>query len=144
MPSYLLNANVTWAVGEVADSAVGSGTRWRRSRANGNTVTNHERVVACEDLLDEEPHEPLPLHDVERLGRPRQARQKHQEGFGETQMRGTVASLFHPRVQLLSQRLLALTQQRPCGRCRHPTPRDESQPDPISIMLEAGRGGVGR
>ena len=28
------------------------------------------------------------------------------------QMRGAVASLFHQRVQLVSQRLLALTQQR--------------------------------
>ena len=75
-------------------------------------MANHDRVVADEDLLDEEPHDPLPFQDVERLGRRPQARQKRREGFSETQMRGAVASLFHQRVQLLSQRLLALTQQR--------------------------------
>ena len=75
-------------------------------------MANHERVVADEDLLDEEPHDPLPLHDIERLGRRPQARQKRREGFGETQMRGAVASLFHQRIQLLLQRLFALTQQR--------------------------------
>ena len=66
--------------------AVRSGTRWRRSRGNGNAVANHDRVVADEDLLDEEPHDPLPFQDVERLGRRPQARQKRREGFSETQM----------------------------------------------------------
>ena len=66
-------------VGDFGGVAVRTGTRWRRSRGNGNTVANHERVVADEDLLDEEPHDPLPLHDVERLGRRPQARQKRRE-----------------------------------------------------------------
>lgn len=41
-----------------------------------------------------------------------QARHERREGFGEMQMRGAVASLLHLRVQLVSQRLSALTQQR--------------------------------
>ena len=41
-----------------------------------------------------------------------QARQKRREGFGQTQMRGAVAGLLHQGVQLVPQRLLALTQQR--------------------------------
>ena len=95
-----------------AGVAVRSGSRWRRSRGNGDAVANHDRVVADEHLFDEEPHDPLPLQDVEGLGRRPQACQERREGFGETQMRGAVASLFHQRVQLVSQRLLALTQQR--------------------------------
>ena len=92
--------------------AVRSGSRWRGSRENGGAVANHDRVVTDEHLFDEEPHDPLPLQDVEGLGRRPQACQERREGFGETQMRGAVASLFHQRVQLVSQRLLALTQQR--------------------------------
>ena len=75
-------------------------------------MANHDRVVVDENVLDEKPHDPLPFHDVECLSRRPQARQKRREGFGEMQMRGAVASLFHQRVQLVSQRLLALTQQR--------------------------------
>ena len=65
-------------------------------------MANHERVVADEDLLDEEPHDPLPLQDVERLSRRSQARQKRREGFSQAQMRGTIVGLFHQRVQLVS------------------------------------------
>ena len=82
--------------------AVRSGSRWRRSRGNGDAVdavANHDRVVADEHVFDEEPHDPLPLQDVEGFGRRPQACQERREGFGETQMRGAVANLFHQRVQ---------------------------------------------
>ena len=75
-------------------------------------MANRDRVVADENLLDEESDDPLPLQDVERLGRRPQARQKRREGFSQAQMRGTIVGLFHQRVQLALQRLLALTQQR--------------------------------
>ena len=35
-----------------------------------------------------------------------------EEGFSQAQMRGTIVGLFHQRVQLAFQRLLALTEQR--------------------------------
>ena len=62
-------------VGDFGGVAVRTGTRWPRSRGNGNAVTNHDRVVDDEDLLDEESHDPLLLQDVERLSRRPQARQ---------------------------------------------------------------------
>ena len=74
-------------------------------------MADHDRVVADDHLFDEEPHDALALQDIEGLGRRPQTCQERREGFGETQMRGAVASLFHQRVQLVSQRLLALTQQ---------------------------------
>ena len=111
MRSYALNAKkVTWMVG-VGGVAVRTGTRCRRPRGNGDAVTNRDRVVADENLLDEESDDPLPFQDVERLGRRPQARQKRRESFSQAQMRGTIVGLFHQRVQLALQRLLALTQQ---------------------------------
>ena len=81
MQSYALNANGNLMMGDFRGVAVRTGTRWRRPRGNGNAVANRDRVVADENLLDEESHDPLPLQDVERLGRRPQARQKRREGF---------------------------------------------------------------
>ena len=67
MQSYALNANGNLMVGDFRGVAVRTGTRWRRPRGNGNAVANRDRVVADENLLDEESHDPLPLKDVERL-----------------------------------------------------------------------------
>ena len=60
-------------VGGFGGVAGRTGTRWRRSRGNGNAVANHDRVVADENLLDEESHDPLPLRNFERLSRRPQA-----------------------------------------------------------------------
>ena len=68
------------------------------------------------DLFSNAEFDPLPLQDVERLGRRPQARQKRQEGFSQAQMRGTIVGLFHQSVPLALQLLLALTQQTACAR----------------------------
>ena len=53
-----------------------SGSRWRRSRGNGDAVADQDRVVADDHLFDEEPHDPLPLQDIKGLGRRPQACQE--------------------------------------------------------------------
>ena len=63
-------------------------------------MADHDRVVVDEDLLDDEPHDSLPLHDVERLGRRAQAREKRRQGLGQAQMGGALASLLDQGVQL--------------------------------------------
>ena len=51
-------------------------------RAHRNTVADHDRVVIDEHLLDDGAHDSLPLHDIERLGRRAQTREKRREGLG--------------------------------------------------------------
>ena len=95
-------------VGEVAGVAVRSGTRWRRSRGTGCS----RESLFLSSLTRTSFDDPLSFQDVECLGGCSQARQETPRGFGEMQMRGDVASPFHRRVQLVLQRLFALTQQR--------------------------------
>ena len=65
-------------------------------------MADHDRVVIDEDLFDDEAHDSLPLHDVERRGRRTQAREKRRQGLGQAQMRGARASLLDQSVQLVA------------------------------------------
>ena len=76
--------------------------RWRRPRGHRNAVADHDLVVIDEDLLDDEAHDSLPLHDVERRGRRAQAREKRRQGLGQAQVRGALASLLDQSVQLVA------------------------------------------
>ena len=82
-----VTSRVRGVVGVVVRSAV---VRWRRSRGHRNAVADHDRVVIDEDLLDDEAHDSLPLHDVERLGRRAQAREKRRQGLGQAQVGGAL------------------------------------------------------
>ena len=83
-----VTSRVRGVVGVVVRSAT---VRWRWPRGYGNAVADHDLVVIDEDLLDDEAHDSLPLHDVERLGRRAQAREKRRQGLGQAQMRGAGA-----------------------------------------------------
>ena len=86
----------------VGDGPEGTGMQWRITIVSSLTITSltRSRTIRCRSRTSRVS-----------AARP-QTCQERREGFGEMQMRGAVASLFHQRVQLVSQRLLALTQQR--------------------------------
>jgi hypothetical protein len=68
-----------------------------------------DRVVANEHFLNHETYDALPLDDVKRLGGFTQPREKRRERFRKLQIRRSFPSLFSNRLQLRSQRALALT-----------------------------------
>ena len=69
----------------------GTGMQWRITIVSSLTRTSltTRRTI------------PLPLHDVERLGRRSQTREKCRQGLGQAQMGGALASLLDQRVQLV-------------------------------------------
>ena len=94
-----VTSRVRGVVGVVVRSAT---VRWRCPRGHGNAVADHDRVVIDEDLFDDEAHDSLPLHDVERRGRRAQAREKRRQGLGQAQMGGALANLLDQCVQLVA------------------------------------------
>ena len=75
-------------------------------------MANHDGVIADQHLLDEQPYEALPLDHVERVRSDTQPREKRRECFCEAQICRPLARLISDRLQLGTQRLLALTQRR--------------------------------
>ncbi len=84
----------------------------RRDRPDGDAMPDDDRVVADEDVLDDEAHDSLPLEDVERVGGAAQATEEGRERLSKAQERGAIGSLVGDGLQLGAQRLLALAQQR--------------------------------
>ena len=95
--------SAAWPFGPepVGDGPEGTGMQWRIVIVSSLTRTSltRSRTIRCRSTISS-------------VSADARKRVRNAERFGETQMRGAVASLFHQRVQLLSQRLLALTQQR--------------------------------
>jgi len=75
-------------------------------------MPDDDRVVADENVLDDEPDDSLALNDVKRVGGTAQAAEERGERFGQAQKRGAIASLVSDRLQFGAQGLLALPQQR--------------------------------
>jgi hypothetical protein len=84
--------------------------RW--CRWDGDAVADHNRVIADEDLLDEQAHEALSLDEVQRVRRHPQPSEKRRERFREARIRRPLSCLIGNRLQLGAQRLLALAQRR--------------------------------
>src|SRR2546428_8803721 len=57
----------------------------RRGRGHRDAVTDHDRVIADEYLLDEQPHEALPIENVQRVRRHSQPGEKRRERLRELQ-----------------------------------------------------------
>ena len=75
-------------------------------------MPDDDRVVADEDVLDDETHDSLALDDVKRVGGAAQTTEERREGFCKAQERGAIGGLVSDRLQLGAQRLLALPQRR--------------------------------
>ena len=56
--------------------------RRRTQTVQRNAVSNDEGVIADQDVFDDEPHDSLPFHDIERVGRVSQSCQKSCESLG--------------------------------------------------------------
>src|SRR3972149_10440987 len=83
--------------------------RWYRW--NGNAVTDHDRVIADQHLLDEQAHEALPLEDVQRVRRYPQPGEQRRERLRGAPIRRPLSRLIGDRLPLGAQRLLALAQR---------------------------------
>src|SRR5882757_10492377 len=88
---------------------------WRaagRGRCNDrNAVSNNEGVIADQNVLDDESHDSLPFHDIERVGRVSQSCQKSGESLRQAQEHGAVVGLVGDCSGLLAQRLFPLAQR---------------------------------
>ena len=73
-------------------------------------MTDDNRVVANEHVFDHQTDDALSLHDVKRGRGFAQPRQKCRQRFREMQVRRSFSRLVGNRLQLHSQRALALVQ----------------------------------
>ena len=56
-------------------------------------MSNDEGVIADQDVFDDEPHDSLPFHDIERVGGASQSCRKSCESLGYAQKQGAVVGL---------------------------------------------------
>ena len=83
-------------------------------------MPDDDRVVANEDVLDDEAHDSLALIDVKRVGGAAQTTEECRESLGKAKERGAIGSLVSDRLQLGAQRLFALPQRgQPRSVCGH-------------------------
>jgi hypothetical protein len=75
-------------------------------------MPDDDRVVADEDVLDDESHHSLPLDDVKRVGGAAQTTEERRERLGKAQEFSAIGSLVGDGLQLGAQHLFALPQQR--------------------------------
>jgi hypothetical protein len=57
-------------------------------------VANDNAFVLDQDLLDDQPHDPLPLLNVEGIGGTTQFGEECREGLSETQINGAIVDLI--------------------------------------------------
>ena len=108
---------VTSLVSTVIGAAQWRAAPRRRSRGDGDRVSDHDRVVVDEHFFHDETDDTLSLKDVQRIGRLVQPREKGRERLCQAQIRRAISGLVGDRLQLRAQRLLALAQP------RHPLPQ---------------------
>jgi hypothetical protein len=82
--------------------------RWRRWR--GDAVTDNDRVIADQNLLDDQANDTLTFDYVKRIGGHSQSREEGGERLREVQVRGALPRLISDRLLLGAQGLLALPQ----------------------------------
>jgi retron-type reverse transcriptase len=86
---------------------------WRRSIRRGRSgdrdaAADNDVIVANEDVLDDEAHDSLALHDVKRIGGAAQSCEERRESLCQAQEHGTVGGLVGDCLHLGAQRLLSL------------------------------------
>ena len=74
-------------------------------------MPDDDRVVADEDVLDDEAHDALALNDIKRVGSVAQTAKERRESLGQAQEDGVIGSLVGNSLQVGAQCLLALPQQ---------------------------------
>ena len=74
-------------------------------------MPDDDRVVANEDVLDDEAHDSLALDDVKGVGGAAQMAQERRERLGKAEERGAIGRLVSDRLQLGAQRVFALPQR---------------------------------
>jgi Reverse transcriptase (RNA-dependent DNA polymerase) len=72
----------------------------RRRQTDGDAMSDDDRVVANEDVLDYEAHDSLALNDIKRVGGAAQTPKKRRERLGKAQERGAISRLVSDRLQL--------------------------------------------
>ena len=75
-------------------------------------MPDDDRVVANEDVLDDEAHDSLAFQDVKCVGGATQAAEERRQSLGKAQERGAIGGLVSDCLQLGTQRLFALAQRR--------------------------------
>ena len=75
-------------------------------------MPNDYRVVAGQDFLDEEAHNPLAFDDIQCIGCAAQLAEECRECFREAQKGGAVLGLISDRLQVRAQCLFSLPQRR--------------------------------
>ena len=63
-------------------------------------MSDDDRVVANEDVLDDEAHDALALNDIKRVGGAAQTPKERRERLGKAQERGAISRLVSDRLQL--------------------------------------------
>src|SRR5437870_13011579 len=97
-------SNIIWGIRVLRAASI------RRSRRHGNAVADDDRVIANEHFPDHQAYNALPLDDVKRVRGFTEPREKCRQRFREMQVRRSFSGLFGNRLQLHSQRTLALPQ----------------------------------
>jgi hypothetical protein len=72
----------------------------RRRQTDGDAMSDDDRVVANEDVLDYEAHDSLALNDIKRVGGAAQTSKKRRERLGKAQERVAISRLVSDRLQL--------------------------------------------
>jgi hypothetical protein len=73
-------------------------------------VTNRNRILADQNVFNQQAHDLLTFDNAKRLCSAAYAGKKCRKGFCQAQECGTIIGLVSDRLQLSSERLLALTQ----------------------------------
>src|SRR5208283_3350571 len=79
--------------------AIRRGATCRGRRGNRNAVSDDDVVIAYQNLLDNQTHDPLALHYVKRIGAAAQSGQERGEGLCQAQERGALIGLVSDRLQ---------------------------------------------
>jgi RNA-directed DNA polymerase len=83
-------------------------TAGRGRRRNRNAVADNDIIVAYQNLLDDQTHDPLALDHVERIGVVAQTSQERRSRLCQVQELGAIAGLINDRLQLGAQGSFAL------------------------------------
>ena len=75
-------------------------------------MTDHDLIIADQDVFDQQSHNLLASMNVDGLRRRAELAEKRSEGFGETKRGGAVIRLIGDRLQLTADGVLTLAQRR--------------------------------
>ena len=79
-------------------------------------MPDDDRVIANQNILDDQAHDSLALQDIERVGGVVQPTEERREGLGQAQERGAIGGLVSDCLQFGAQRLFALSQRQAYAR----------------------------